>query len=94
MDASTVDQRSRDRRKNSARGCHQKAPTPPNTIEEFRLIKDGFLPRADFIIPESGNPAWGLDSFAIILGVSRETLIARLRDAGARFDPIERTDLT
>ena len=64
----------------------QKNELPPDSlVEDFELINRGFLPLADQLARDNGEPTWSLTSFARILGMSREDLISHIKAAGPRF---------
>ena len=60
-------------------------PTPPAIQEIYQLIRQGYLPPADQFSQHDGAPTWSLDSIAKIFGVSREDIVASLRNSGERF---------
>jgi hypothetical protein len=65
-------------------GSEGKTQADPKDIATLTLISQGILPPADQISIK-GSPAWTIDSIAKLLGVEKDYLISRAKEAGARF---------
>jgi hypothetical protein len=63
-------------------------------IEESALIHRGDLPGVDAFLSEYQNPAWMLDLNTANLGVSRDLFLSRRQESGARFDEVDRSELS
>jgi hypothetical protein len=63
-------------------------------IEESALIHRGDLPGVDAFLSEYQNPAWMLDLNTANLGVSRDLFLTHHQESGARFDEVDRSELS
>jgi hypothetical protein len=66
---------------------HQEGePLDQGVQEIFNLISSGFLPPADTVLKD-GQPAWGFNTLAKIIGCEVAELSLLLKRQGARFKP-------
>lgn len=61
-------------------------PLDQRVQEIFNLISGGFLPPADTVLKD-GQPAWGFDTLAKIIGCEVAELSLLLKRQGTRFKP-------
>ncbi len=57
-----------------------------DTNKTLWLISHGYLPKADALVGNEGEPAWTLEAVAQIIGFNKHELMDLVEKHGKRFD--------
>lgn len=60
--------------------------TSKETQKILWLIAHGYLPKADTLVGDEGEPAWTLGALAKIIGFNKHELMELVESHGKRFD--------
>lgn len=61
-------------------------PMDNDTNKILWLISHGYLPKADTLVGNEGEPAWTLEAVAQIIGFNKHELMDLVEKHGKRFD--------